>query len=463
MSPAVGRSQSKTVEEVTRMSVEICAVGGYGEVGRNMTAVKVDDKVVIFDMGLHMPNYIKLTEEEMGELVRINEATLKKAGAVPQDNIIKDWRSQVVAIVIGHAHLDHVGAAPYLAGKYDAPIICTPFTAEVLKTMCKDERIKLPNKIVSLHPNQRYTLADDLVLEFCHITHSTPHTVIANLHTRHGIVMYANDYKLDEHPILGRTPNYDHFKKLGQKGVLVLIQDCIYAAAARRTPSELVAKDMLDDVLMGVDNKGKAVIVTTFSSHIARLKEIAEFGRKLNRKVVFMGRSISKYCWAAEVGGVTKFEGVKILKFRRQIEKFLREVQARGKDKYLLVMSGHQGEPKSALSRIVRGELPFQLGNGDHVVFSCTVIPADINRKNRAELDEQLRKLGCRLFTDIHVSGHSSREDIREFLLWTRPKHVIPAHGEPKMMESFVSLAKELGYSDRNIHPIVEGQRVKIV
>jgi ribonuclease J len=446
-----------------KMGVEVCAVGGYGEVGRNMTAVKVDDKVVIFDMGLHMPNYIKLTEEEMGEFVKINEAMLKKAEAVPQDSAIKDWRSQVVAIVVGHAHLDHVGAVPYLAAKYDAPIICSPFTAEVLKTMCKDEHIKLPNKIIALHPNQRYTVADDLVLEFCHITHSTPQTIIAALHTKYGIVMYANDYKLDEHPILGRTPNYDHFKKLGEKGVLVLMQDCIYSAAARRTPSELVAKDMLDDVLMGVDNKGKAVIVTTFSSHIARLKEIAEFGRKLGRRVVFMGRSISKYCWAAEAAGVTKFEGIKILKYRRQIEKLLKEVQARGKDKYLLVMSGHQGEPKSALARIIRGELSFKFDQGDHIVFSCTVIPADINRKNRADMDEQLRKLGVRIFTDIHVSGHSSREDIREFLLWTKPKHVIPAHGEPAMMDSFISLAEEIGYRHDKIHAIVTGQRVKIV
>lgn len=445
------------------MGVEVCAVGGYGEVGRNMTAVKVDDKVVIFDMGLHLPNYIKLTEEELGELVRIDEPVLKKAEAVPQDGVIKDWRSSVVAIVVSHAHLDHVGATPYLADKYDAPIICTPFTAEVLKTMCRDERIRLPNRIVQLFPNSKMTIADDLVLEFCAITHSTPQTVIATLHTKYGAIMYGNDYKLDDHPVLGKKPNYDHFKRLGEKGVLLLIQDCIYAGHPKKTPSELVAKDMLDDVLLGVDSRGKAVIVTTFSSHIARLKTIADFGKRLGRKVVFMGRSISKYCMAAEAAGVTRFEGVEILKFRRQILRKLKEVQKRGKDRFLLVMSGHQGEPKSALSRIIRGEIPFSLGNGDHVVFSCTVIPADVNRRHRAEMDEQLRKLGCRLFGDIHVSGHSSREDIRDFLRMVKPKHVIPAHGEPVMMDNFVSLAKEEGYADNNIHAIVTGQRVTIV
>lgn len=452
-----------TASKEQHKGVEVCAVGGYGEVGRNMTAVRVDGKVVIFDMGLHLPNYIKLTEEEMGELVRVDETLLKKAGAVPQDQTIKDWKQEVSAIVISHAHLDHVGAVPYLASKYNAPIICAPFTAEVLKTMCQDEHIRLPNKLIALQPNQKYTLADDLVLEFCHITHSTPHTIIAALHTPYGIIIYANDYKLDDHPILGRTPNYEHFKKLGEKGVLLLMQDCIYSAAARRTPSELVAKDMLDDVLMGVNSDGKAVIVTTFSSHIARLKEIAEFGKKMGRRVIFAGRSISKYCMAAEAAGVTKFEGVKILKYRRQIEHMLKEVQSKGKDKYLLVVSGHQGEPKSALSRIIRGELNFKFDMGDFVVFSSTVIPADINRKNRAEMDEALRKLGVRIFADIHVSGHSSREDIREFLMMVKAKHVIPAHGDPKMMEAFISLAKEVGYTDGKIHAIVEGQRAKIV
>ena len=452
-----------TASKEQHKGVEVCAVGGYGEVGRNMTAVRVDGKVVIFDMGLHLPNYIKLTEEEMGELVRVDETLLKKAGAVPQDQTIKDWKQEVSAIVISHAHLDHVGAVPYLASKYNAPIICAPFTAEVLKTMCQDEHIRLPNKLIALQPNQKYTLADDLVLEFCHITHSTPHTIIAALHTPYGIIIYANDYKLDDHPILGRTPNYEHFKKLGEKGVLLLMQDCIYSAAARRTPSELVAKDMLDDVLMGVNSDGKAVIVTTFSSHIARLKEIAEFGKKMGRRVIFAGRSISKYCMAAEAAGVTKFEGVKILKYRRQIEHMLKEVQSKGKDKYLLVVSGHQGEPKSALSRIIRGELNFKFDMGDFVVFSSTVIPADINRKNRADMDEALRKLGVRIFADIHVSGHSSREDIREFLMMVKAKHVIPAHGDPKMMESFISLAKEVGYTDGKIHAIVEGQRAKIV
>ncbi|MEM4254298.1 MAG: MBL fold metallo-hydrolase RNA specificity domain-containing protein [Candidatus Woesearchaeota archaeon] len=445
------------------MGVEVFAVGGYGEVGRNMTAIRVDDQVVILDMGLHMPNYIKLTEEEIGEIVKINESALKKVDAVPQDNLIKDWRQNVVAIVLSHAHLDHIGAVPYLASKYDAPIICTPFTAEVLKSICKDENIRLPNKIVPLYPNQRTTIGDNLVFEFCAITHSTPQDVLITLHTRHGTIVYGNDYKLDDHPGIGKKPDYEHFRKLGEKGVLLLIQDCLYAPEARKTPSEAVAKDMLDDVLLGVDSTGKAVIVTTFASHIARLKAIAEYGKKLGRKVVFMGRSIAKYARAAEAAGIAKFEGVEILKYRRQIEKKLKEIQARGREKFLMVMSGHQGEPKSALARIIRGELHFKFKAGDHVVFSCIVIPAEINRKNRAEMDEQLRSLGVRIFSDIHVSGHSSREDIRDMIMLLKPKHLIPTHGEPHRIDSFIALAEEIGYKHDKIHGIITGQKIQIV
>ncbi len=445
------------------MGVEVFAVGGYGEVGRNMTAIRIDDQVVILDMGLHMPNYIKLTEEEIGEIVSINESALKRIDAVPQDGAIKDWRANVVAIVLSHAHLDHIGAVPFLASKYDAPIICTPFTAEVLKSICRDEHIRLPNKIMQLFPNQKTSIGDDLVLEFCAITHSTPQDVLITLHTKYGTIVYGNDYKLDDHPGIGKKPDYDHFKKLGEKGVLLLIQDCLYAPEARKTPSEAVAKDMLDDVLLGVDSRGKAVIVTTFASHIARLKAIADYGKKMGRKVVFMGRSIAKYCWAAEAAGITRFEGVEILKFRRQIEKKLKEIQARGKEKFLMVMSGHQGEPKSALARIIRGELHFKFSAGDHVIFSCIVIPAEINRKNRAEMDEQLRRLGVRIFADIHVSGHSSREDLRDIIMMLKPEHLIPTHGEPHRIDSFIALAEEMGYKRDKVHGIITGQKIQIV
>ncbi|HLF54769.1 MAG TPA: RNase J family beta-CASP ribonuclease [Candidatus Nanoarchaeia archaeon] len=443
------------------MSVEIAAVGGWGEVGRNMTAVRVDDEIVIFDMGLHMPNYIKLTDEEIGEFRKLDESALKKADAVPQDSSIKDWRAKVVAIVISHAHLDHIGAVPYVAAKYDAPIICTPFSASILKTILSDEKIDLPNKIIALKPGQTMPLSKDLKLEFCHITHSTPQTIIATLHTRDGLVVYGNDYKLDSHPTLGSPANFEHLKKLGEKGVLALIQDCLYAASERKTPSEQVAKNMLRDVLIDVDNKGKSLIVTTFASHIARLKSIAEFGKMLNRKVVFMGRSVAKYCYAAKDAKVIDlFKEAEILKYSRQIRRKISEIQVRGKDKYLFVVSGHQGEPKSALSKMIDGTYQWKFTPDDHIIFSCQVIPAEINIRQRAVMEEKLKKLGVRIFKDIHVSGHSSREDLRDMLKLLKPKYVFPTHGEPTMMNAFNTLASDMGYVlNKTLYPLTNGQR----
>ena len=172
--------------------IEIRAIGGYGEVGKNMTAVRVDDEVVIFDMGIHLPNYIKYTEEEREDVTKLSAKALQNVEAIPDDSQIKDWRHDVQAIIPSHAHLDHIGAIPYLAKKYDAPVICTPFTAAVLKTILKDEKIDLPNDIRTLPPNGQIKISQKLKVEFVNITHSTAQAVAVALHTPYGVVSAGN-------------------------------------------------------------------------------------------------------------------------------------------------------------------------------------------------------------------------------------------------------------------------------
>jgi len=446
------------------MAIEIAAIGGYGVVGRNMTAIKVGDEVVILDCGLHLPNYIKYTEEEHGDFIKANETSLRRVGAIPNDKMISDWRDKVIAICASHAHLDHIGAIPYIEKKYDAPIIVTPFTAAVLRTIVRDEKIKLRNPIRPLLPNSRIKISQNITIEFIHVTHSTPQTVIIVIHTPDGKVVYGNDFKLDNSPTLGKKPNYKALKALGEEGkVKVLILEDLYARDTRRMPSEAIAKEMLRDVLLGVDSKGKAVIVTTFSSQIARLKSIVEIGEKLGRKVVFIGRSLAKYASAAEDANVAHFEkrGVKILKYGRQVRKEYKNLMA-NRHKYLIAMTGHQGEPKAMLSKVVRNQYSFRLLPGDHVIFSCITIPADINRKQRAKLESQLKSIGVRMFTEIHVSGHCAREDLRDFISYIKPEHLIPAHGDEDMNSAFASLAEEEGFKrNKTLHLIVEGDKIK--
>ncbi|MDO8740446.1 MAG: RNase J family beta-CASP ribonuclease [Candidatus Woesearchaeota archaeon] len=441
--------------------VEIFAIGGYNEVGKNMTAIKVGNEIVILDMGIHLDSYIKYTQDE--DIENLKESDLRKAGAVPDDTQIHNLRNEVIAIIPTHAHLDHVGAIPFCSNKYNAPIICTPFTAAVIKAIVRDEKINLRNEIKSLNINSKIKLSDDITVEFINVTHSTPQTIIAALHTKEGVILYANDFKFDLYPTLGQKPNFERLEELGKEGVFALIVDSTYASLAQKMPSESVAQQMLKDVLLGTNSKGKAVIITTFSSHIARLKSIVEFGRKMGRKIVFLGRSLAKYSYAAEDVGIAYFsKDTEIVKFGSKVKGKLSEIMKKGKEKYLLVVTGHQGELKSTLSKMADLKTPFIFDSEDHVIFSSRVIPTPTNIEDRAILEKKLRGFGCRIFTDIHVSGHAAREDLRDMINLVKPKHIIPAHGEPSMLSSLMDLAIEMGYKKENVHLMRDGRKLSL-
>lgn len=445
------------------MEIEICTIGGYGEVGRNMTAVRVGDEVVIFDIGFYLPKVISFEGEEALSIKELTEEQLIDNGIAPDDRAIKDWHGKVKLICVSHAHLDHIGAVPYLASKYKCPIMGTPFTIEVLKSLYYDEGKKLTNEIKVLNPNSKYKISDSLSVEFVNITHSTPQSAMVVLHTPRGAIVYANDYKFDNHPVIGKKPNYARLKEIGKKGVLALVVESLYSESDMKTPSEKVAQQMLKDVILGTDNKGAAIIVTTFASHIARLKSISDLGRKLNRRVVFLGRSLFKY--------VTAAEKIKIVKFTKRIEgpfsgkdvrKKLNFIN-KDKSKYLIVCTGNQGEPTSALARMANGDLPFTFSPNDQVIFSCRTIPDPINTANRAILEQKLKNLKVRIFKDIHVSGHAAREDHRDLINMLKPEHIIPSHGNITKLTPLADLAVEMGYTlGETVHLMRNGQKMKL-
>ena len=441
--------------------VEICTVGGYNEVGKNSTAIKIDNEVYILDLGIHLENYVKYTQDE--DIVDISPKELMKAGAVPDISAINDWKDKVRMILPTHAHLDHLGAIPYLANNFKVPIMCTPFTSEVLKGILTDDKIKLANKIKSMSANSSFQASSNVKVEFIHMTHSTPHTVMIALHTKEGIILYANDFKFDLFPTLGKKPNLKRLEELGKQKVLALICDSTYAADARKMPSESIAKQMLREVMMGIESKNKHVVVTTFSSHIARLNSIVEFGQKMNRKIVFMGRSMAKYVRAAEATGIANFTNkVEILKYSGQIKRKLNKI-AKERGRYLMVVTGHQGEPKSTLAKMMNGELKFNFFPEDHIIFSCRTIPTPTNIENRQKLEANLRTFNVRIFKDIHQSGHAAREDLRDLINLVKPKHIIPAHGELRMTSALADLAVEMGYKQgQNVHVMGNGERIKL-
>src|SRR3989338_448359 len=337
------------------------------------------------------------------------EKGMRAIGALPDDIYLEkhNLRNKVRAILVSHAHLDHVGAIPYNAYRNNAEILGSPFTMEFLKTMLQDSNQTIPNKIIPINMNGSYNIrgkSNTYKVEFISMTHSTIQSAIIAVHTPEGIILYANDYKLDNSPVYGDKPNYKRLKELSRIGIKALIVDCLYAPDDRKTPSEKIAKSLLEDVLFTTDNRKSGIIITTFSSHIARLKTITEFGARLNREVVFVGRSLSKYTQAAKnIGKADFMRSVKIVTFKKHLEKVLSQVN-KNKQDYLIVCTGHQGEPGSVLDRISRGKIPLKIEKNDHIIFSSKTIPTPINELNKEQMEKRLKKYQVRIFDNVHVS-----------------------------------------------------------
>ncbi|MBS3171883.1 RNase J family beta-CASP ribonuclease [Candidatus Woesearchaeota archaeon] len=439
--------------------IEIAPVGGYSEVGKNMTAIKVDDEVVILDVGLYLPAIVGF-EEEQGLL---SSDELIKIGAIPDDNKIKEWWPKIKAILISHCHLDHLGAVPYLCNKYKSPIIGTQYTIEVLKKIINDNNTKIKNKLKPIEFNKRFKISENISCELINVTHSTLQTAIIVLHTKYGTIVYANDFKIDENPVLGEKTNIKALKNL--KNVKMLILDSLYSKFRQKTPSENVARQMLKEALLNEEHKGRAIIVTTFSSHIARLHSISEFGKRLNRKVVFLGRSLGKYISSAQNLDLINFgKNVEIVTWPKQIEKKLKEIEKNDRGKYLIICTGNQGEPKSVLSKLINKTFHFEFLPNDLVVFSCNVIPTKINIHNREVMEQKLKNYKVTILKGIHQSGHACGEDMKNLIKLLKPEHIIPTHGDHDKLIHLSKIAvDELNYEfGKTVHLLNNGDKLQI-
>ena len=444
------------------MDIEIIAVGGYDEVGRNMTAVRCGKEIVIFDMGLRLD---QVMIHEDAELENMHSLDLIKIKAIPDDTLMNGIEGTVRAIVCSHGHPDHIGAIPKLAHRYNAPIISTPYTTELIRQQISGEqKFGVNNKLFALKAGQRYTISQNLVLEFVRNQHSIIDTVTPVLHTPHGAIVYALDFKFDRTPVIGEPPDFARFRQIGKEGVIALIVESTNIDRSGRGPSERIARDLVRDTITSYEDDKNAIVVSTFSSHIARIKTIAECAHEIGRKPVLLGRSMEKYAVTAEQMKLVSFpETTSVFGNRRTVDRALRRMMKAGKDKFLPIVTGHQGEPGSILTRMALGDTPYQLTKGDKVIFSANVIPNPMNFGQRYMIEARLGLSGVRLFEDLHVSGHAYREDHYELVSLLNPRHIVPAHGNMKMTAAYTQFAGEMGYTANvDVHLMRNGQRLMI-
>ncbi|WP_247728849.1 ribonuclease J [Halovivax limisalsi] len=449
------------------MEIEIATIGGYEEVGRQMTAVRAGDDVVIFDMGL---NLSQVLIHDNVETERMHSLDLIDMGAIPDDRIMSDLEGDVQAIVPTHGHLDHIGAISKLAHRYNAPVVATPFTIELVKQQIESEqKFGVENDLVKMDPGETMSIGDSgqVELEFVNVTHSIIDAINPVLHTPEGAVVYGLDKRMDHTPVLGDPIDMERFREIGREGegVLCYIEDCTNANKQGRTPSERTAREHLRDVLYSIEDYDGGIVATTFSSHIARVSSLVEFAQDIGRQPVLLGRSMEKYSGTAERLDFVDFPSdLGMFGHRKSVDRTFKRIMNEGKENFLPVVTGHQGEPRAMLTRMARGETPYELDDGDKVVFSARVIPEPTNEGQRYQAEKLLGMQGARIYSDIHVSGHLNQEGHYEMLQALQPQHLIPAHQDMKGFSGYVDLARSEGYKlGRDLHVTSNGNLIQLV
>ncbi|WEL23229.1 MBL fold metallo-hydrolase [Candidatus Nanohalovita haloferacivicina] len=419
--------------------MKVYTLGGYEEVGKNMTAVEVNGEVVIFDMGYDMESVVS-AEGHVDEMTTNQSLDI---GAVPEDEPVLD--KNVVGIVIGHGHLDHVGGIPKLAGSHDCPIYCTPYTGKIVERMIDDDRKNVDNQLITVEKGDEMEISGEFTLEFAHVNHSIPDATLSLLDTSEGYVVYGNDMKIDRSPVIEKTTDVERLKEVGEEGVKAMIPGTTRVSEPGRARSEKSVEVELGDVLNSCYQAGGAVIMSTFSSQISRLNSIIEANNG-RRKIAFVGRSLREYVESAEELDLIDTSQIEVVSYFDECDDLMSRVDGE-RDEWLVVATGNQGEKGAQLDKIASGTYGFDFNEGDHVIFSSQVIPSPVNEANRYELEEKMREKGVRIYPGIHTTGHAHKEDHRDFIDFLQPDNIIPSHGTIQKLGDYVELAREEGYS----------------
>lgn len=395
-------------------------LGGLGEFGMNMLALRCDDDIVVIDAGLMFPG---------GELLGVDIV-------VPDITYLLDNREHVRGLVLTHCHEDHIGAAPYVLSQLDLPIYTTRFAKAMVERRLKEFEFERPPVLTAFAPKERVTLGC-FEIEFIHVTHSTVDTAALAIHTPLGIVIHTADFKIDPTPIDNKQFDLHRLAEYGQRGVLLLLSDSTNVEREGFTPSERVVRPRLEDLF---ENAKGTVFVSCFSSSTHRIQQMIDLSAQQGRKMAMIGRSIQSASEIAHELGLLDIPNSLLVK-PQDLEKLPRSQRT-------VLIAGSQGEPLSSLSRAAVGKHRHALiEEGDTVILSSRQIPG--NEKAIFRMIDHLYKRGAEVsYGDmnppVHVSGHGSQEELKLMLNLTRPKYFVPVHGEYRQLSRHIQLAEHL-------------------
>lgn len=412
--------------------LQIIPLGGLGEIGKNMTVIRVDDEILLIDSGLMFPD-----EDMLGiDLV------------IPDISYLLENRDMVKAIVLTHGHEDHIGALPYVLKQLNVPVYGTRLTLGILEGRLKENNVDSSN----LHP----VMQGDIInvgcfsVGFIRVNHSIPDAVGLSIKTPVGMIVHTGDFKLDYTPIDGKMTDFRRFSDLGNKGVLVMMADSTNAEREGHTPSESTVGTAFDKAF---HNAKQRIIVATFSSNVHRIQQVINTACRYKRKVAVLGRSmVNVVNISLELGYIDAPEGTII---------DIDEINNYPMSQVVIITTGSQGEPMSALTRMAMSDhRKVGIVPGDTIIISATPIPG--NEKLVSKTIDNLLKQGANVIygrsNGIHVSGHASQEELKLMHNLVRPKFFIPVHGEYRMLVRHAKLAQELGMPKENIFIGENGQ-----
>jgi ribonuclease J len=418
--------------------LKVIPLGGLGEIGKNMMVLEYENDIIIIDAGLMFP------EEEMLGIDLV----------IPDLSYVTERKEKVRGIVITHGHEDHIGALPYLLPQLDnAPVYSTKLTNGLIRVKLKERKTREGVNLKVLNPGQEISLGRFKV-ELFPVCHSIPDAAGIIIRTPVGTIIHSGDFKIDYTPVNGRPTDLSRLAQLGAQGVLLLLSDSTYAEIPGYTPSEKMVGESLDNVIANAPGR---VIVTTFSSLISRVQQVIDAAARHQRRVFIIGRSMSDTVRISlELGYINAPDGV-----LGRID----EIKGLPPEKIVMVTTGSQGEPTSALVRMAnRDHRHVNIQRGDTIVLSATPVPGNESLVNRTV--DNLFKLGARVIYDklgqVHVHGHGSQEELKLILSLVKPKYFVPVHGEYRHLSLHARLAESIGIPEDNIFVLEDGDVLEL-